>query len=290
MQLGRLDPDHFARGLFRSTPRSIGLAGGADTHSVLLHELQHAVQRDEGFNVGPSSSDAAALAGARHGIAPFDAYQRSMGESEARAVQSRMGLPDEQRGAVPPWQSHDVPVSDQLGDDSFATGDLDGDGEHAAFDNPFPMKWVKAHSTFPKGTKAARFYTETANGGIGDTYKVHFYPHDEPGDYGVEFFKGDGGFSLTNDAGRDSTRIMGSIANTIRQFAIDNPKAKRVGFSADNAEPSRVRLYRILSKRLAGADNFSELPDTFEGTDGAMHNTTAFIIHNLDRLRTGGAP
>ena len=40
---------------------------------------------------------------------PHDAYRSLAGEAEARAVQSRMNMTQQQRQQTPPWQSYDVP-------------------------------------------------------------------------------------------------------------------------------------------------------------------------------------
>ncbi len=44
----------------------------------------------------------------------LDAYRRSAGEVEARAVQARRDLTPEQRAARPPWLDYDTPVSSQI--------------------------------------------------------------------------------------------------------------------------------------------------------------------------------
>lgn len=64
--------------------------------SPLLHEVQHAIQEREGFAKGGAPED--------------NAYRRLMGEVEARAVQSRMNLSAEQRRALFPLDSYDVPL------------------------------------------------------------------------------------------------------------------------------------------------------------------------------------
>jgi hypothetical protein len=67
--------------------------------SSTLHELQHAIQKREGFQSGGSS-----LTGMD------DAYRNLAGEAEARAVQARMGLNAKQRRELFPLDSYDVPV------------------------------------------------------------------------------------------------------------------------------------------------------------------------------------
>jgi hypothetical protein len=107
------------------TPPNLSImVGGNDpakVHSVLLHEVQHAVQAKEGFTPGWSSVGAANL---REGLAqqaeqagmapekikdflvnfdPYDAYRRAAGEVEARAVQARQNLTPDQARVFNPW-------------------------------------------------------------------------------------------------------------------------------------------------------------------------------------------
>jgi hypothetical protein len=104
--------------------------GGQDTRSVVLHELQHAIQQREGFAIGgsPEAMRQEALAMLRRDVAsgaipdtaeamrmlPMaqqNAYQRLAGEAEARAVQARMNLTPAQRRALFPLDSYDVPLN-----------------------------------------------------------------------------------------------------------------------------------------------------------------------------------
>lgn len=134
----------------------IGEKNAAD-RSLMLHEIQHAIQQREGF-AGGANPNAPYPAGVRdqmirdqfeqlklatqydptnpysspntltdeellqmairntdsaNGIGRMQAYLRSAGEAEARAVQSRMNMTPEQRLETYPIQSYDVPV-DQL--------------------------------------------------------------------------------------------------------------------------------------------------------------------------------
>jgi hypothetical protein len=68
------------------------------TRSTLLHELQHAVQSREGFALGGSESSAGG----------FEAYRRTPGEVEARAVEARRDMTPEQRRAAFPPDSYDT--------------------------------------------------------------------------------------------------------------------------------------------------------------------------------------
>lgn len=75
-----------------------------------LHEIQHAVQKREGFAEGGSNV-------ARNLVSQEDAYQayrRLAGEAEARLTQMRMGLTPDQRAAIYPLDMLDVPVEQQI--------------------------------------------------------------------------------------------------------------------------------------------------------------------------------
>jgi hypothetical protein len=92
----------------------------SQVQSVLLHEMQHAVQNKEGFTPGWSPESArqegesllkkASEAGLpaekyykfRAEFDPYDAYKRAAGEVEARAVQARAGLTPEQAAIFSP--------------------------------------------------------------------------------------------------------------------------------------------------------------------------------------------
>jgi hypothetical protein len=92
----------------------------AQVQSVLLHEMQHAVQNKEGFSPGWSPDAASIEAGQlankaskagvplekvsdfRQNFDPWDAYRRAAGEVEARAVQARAGLTPEQASIFSP--------------------------------------------------------------------------------------------------------------------------------------------------------------------------------------------
>jgi predicted RNA methylase len=72
--------------------------------STLLHEIQHAVQRQEGFAIGSNLQSA----GSR------EAYFRSAGEVEARNVQTRQKMTDEERRGLSPFWTTDVADQDVI--------------------------------------------------------------------------------------------------------------------------------------------------------------------------------
>lgn len=71
-----------------------------DSRSMALHEIQHAIQQRQGFASGGGYED--------------EMYKALAGEAEARAVQKRMNLTAEQRRALFPFDSFDVPPAKQI--------------------------------------------------------------------------------------------------------------------------------------------------------------------------------
>lgn len=71
--------------------------------SVLMHELQHAVQNKEGFTPGANFREVGR-----------DAYQKNAGEVEARNVQRRLFDDAEIRRSKPPVTTEDYPRNQQL--------------------------------------------------------------------------------------------------------------------------------------------------------------------------------
>lgn len=89
-----------------------------DIRNIALHELQHAAQSREGFARGANPAEFVEGGGLqgyrRDGEDAFRAYQRMLGEVEARAVQARADLTPEQRRMRAPWLDYDVPESDLI--------------------------------------------------------------------------------------------------------------------------------------------------------------------------------
>lgn len=91
--------------------------GYKESKPILSHELQHAIQRREGFARGGSpeamrsvlSSDPL-LQSAYSQPELYDAYRRLLGEAEARATQARMNMDMPMRLAKFPEDSFDVPM------------------------------------------------------------------------------------------------------------------------------------------------------------------------------------
>lgn len=97
------------------TAPTTGVARGG-----LLHELQHAVQQQEGFASGGTPGQFQQYKGGslfkmlRDDAQAFNKYNRLAGEVESRATQKRADLTAEQRRARPPWMDFDVPESQQI--------------------------------------------------------------------------------------------------------------------------------------------------------------------------------
>jgi hypothetical protein len=89
----------------RLVPSSIDVTAPttADAKSGMLHELQHSIQGIEGFAGASANSPGM-----------DDLYTRLAHEVEARNVQARMNMTQQQRMALKPWQTLDVPESQQV--------------------------------------------------------------------------------------------------------------------------------------------------------------------------------
>ena len=72
----------------KSFPKQLGDA----PLSIILHEVQHAIQRQEGFATGTNKREAGG----------FKNYQNTLGEVEARNVEARKKMTDAERAAAPP--------------------------------------------------------------------------------------------------------------------------------------------------------------------------------------------
>ena len=140
-----------AKGTFDPDSNRIKVGGGVigrspdDHKSTALHELQHAVQDQEGFatggnpagpfgpgdldqytklifddikthpaNAGNTQAELYQHARKLAERGKEDWYRRLAGEAEARNVQTRMDMTPEQRVAKPPWTTLDVPEADQI--------------------------------------------------------------------------------------------------------------------------------------------------------------------------------
>jgi hypothetical protein len=82
--------------------------------SIGLHELQHAIQRQEGFGRGGSVKGISDKFGLTNEDIAREIYNRLAGEVEARNVQARMNFSPEQRMNIPPWLTMDVPLEQQI--------------------------------------------------------------------------------------------------------------------------------------------------------------------------------
>lgn len=82
--------------------------------STLAHEIQHAVQGQEGWEAGANTG---AIQQDKPGLTStqaFDIYRRNAGEVEARNTQSRLNMSALTRAAVSPSRTQDVGMSRQL--------------------------------------------------------------------------------------------------------------------------------------------------------------------------------
>lgn len=86
--------------------------------SIAAHELQHAVQGEEGFAAGANPEMMRSHVANTSAPPTYDElyslYQRAAGEVEARNVQARLNMTREERHARPPWETEDVPAHEQI--------------------------------------------------------------------------------------------------------------------------------------------------------------------------------
>jgi Large polyvalent protein associated domain 23 len=117
MQAYRMSPRATYTGVYDppygGRQQAIGLntAYPDDPVTVLIHELQHAVQDREGFEPGGMPKMTPEV---RKNYSPDEAYPLSMGETEARNVEARRTMKPGQRRAKPPWTTQDIPYDFQL--------------------------------------------------------------------------------------------------------------------------------------------------------------------------------
>jgi hypothetical protein len=104
----RVDPEAVApgrgHGWYSAGPASANFQGGQivanaaekpEAHSIMLHELQHAVQKQQGWQ-GGGAPELFSVRGMNDHDA-YEAYRRIAGEAEARLVQSRQHLTPAER-------------------------------------------------------------------------------------------------------------------------------------------------------------------------------------------------
>lgn len=89
----------------------IGRNFDKDVKKTLLHEIQHAIQSKEGFASGGSVKDYSYAAPYEK---PYDLYQKTAGEFEARDVAARADLTPEQRLSTQPYSSENIPLKDLI--------------------------------------------------------------------------------------------------------------------------------------------------------------------------------
>lgn len=100
-------------------------------NSVLLHEIQHIIQDKEGFSAGGSPSmfksklqDSALATGNNPrgediDSKAFQMYKKLLGEIEARAVEHRMNIPQDQLKYSQPYASEKIPLKEWINAEDF---------------------------------------------------------------------------------------------------------------------------------------------------------------------------
>lgn len=137
--LSRLEPNTMA--MVTTTPETmrprVGFSSLAavkpDATQTMLHELQHGIQRIEGFAPGGGLRNPAVVRDAARTLnlrdanlsdlqsteegrrAIYDSYRRLAGEVEARNVETRSRFPNSYDNPNPrPWETEEVPLSRQI--------------------------------------------------------------------------------------------------------------------------------------------------------------------------------
>lgn len=90
--------------------------------AAALHELQHAIQSTEEFSPGTTvgamknamETHPHFFADLGRNLTPFDAYQRTVGETEARNIEIRRNFDAKQRQETAPWDTQDYSTAKQL--------------------------------------------------------------------------------------------------------------------------------------------------------------------------------
>lgn len=96
-------------------------AAGPDARSPALHEIQHAIQKQEGWQAGGNPSEMRQTLGGGQFTGLYSpeelygAYRRLSGEVLARLTQARLNMTMPQRLAAYPGDMMDVPMEQQIG-------------------------------------------------------------------------------------------------------------------------------------------------------------------------------
>ncbi|WP_295442023.1 PLxRFG domain-containing protein [uncultured Thiodictyon sp.] len=122
-----INPDGKAKGQYGEGAITVDARSEEEALSILLHEIQHGIQRVEGFATGtnlqavredlqqtaPELLASYTRTGETHKLLA-DRYRRSAGEAEARNVQARQHLSTIERENTPPGSTQDVPGDDVI--------------------------------------------------------------------------------------------------------------------------------------------------------------------------------
>jgi len=108
-----------------------------------------------------------------------------------------------------------------------------------------PLKWRIEESPYGDGM-VANFKVKDKN------YLVTLYPVDTKGDYRYQFeLETKTGSTQKITGTGDAIRVFSTVYKGLLDAVKSNPKIKRVEFSADKSEPSRVRVYTSVMNRFA---------------------------------------
>lgn len=112
-------------------------------------------------------------------------------------------------------------------------------------------------------------------------YTVHIY---HQGDKATASFGHESGEEYKTHADNSepgsSHKVFSTVKHIIKDHLKRNPYIKTLKFSANNAEPTRVRLYSKLVKSVA--HNHTERDDTSDPGDHDSYSHHEFTIHTKD--------
>ena len=107
------------------------------------------------------------------------------------------------------------------------------------------------------GPHATHAKFETDNG---EEYRVQV--HNVGRHAHVDFFREAPDFlGVTGTEPHTASKVFGTVKNIIKDHLAKHPKVSHVSFQSDNDEPSRIKLYRHMAKRIDSNFRESSRPD-----------------------------
>jgi hypothetical protein len=136
------------------------------------------------------------------------------------------------------------------------------------FDQPHKVQY-----TPNKNATLGSFYS---NGKKYETEAV-FHNWDNRSDV---LFHHDGNLEIDHSQGMHAHKIISTVHHIIKKHMADYPNSDSISFSANNEEPSKVKLYRGMAKKFAHNHTEENMPDT--DSKGKRTTSTMFTVHRKD--------